>query len=113
MGSESDFSWIQTIKYLWLTAHPGTSGLDDPLINPDKDPKVSDLGCSRVLVFVAGKDIFKDRGIYYKVILGKNGWKGDIEVIEDKEEDHVFFLNSPLAENSCTLRKRISAFINN
>ncbi|GJZ06477.1 probable carboxylesterase 12 [Tanacetum coccineum] len=62
-----------------LEAHPGTSGSDDPLINPDKDPKVSDLGCSRVLVCVAGKDILKDRGIYYKFVLGKNGWKGDIE----------------------------------
>ncbi|GJR66126.1 probable carboxylesterase 12 [Tanacetum coccineum] len=113
IGSESGFPWTQTIKDLWLIAHPGTSGSDDPLINPDKDPKVSDLGCSRVLVCVAGKDILKDRGIYYKFVLGKNGWKGDIEVIEDKEEDHVFFLNSPLAENSCTLRKRISTFINN
>ncbi|PWA92178.1 alpha/beta-Hydrolases superfamily protein [Artemisia annua] len=113
MGSESDHPWTKAVEELWLIAHPGTSGSDDPLINPDKDPKVSDLGCSRVLVCVAGKDVLKDRGIYYKVILGKNGWKGNIEVIEDKEEDHVFFLNSPLAEISCTLRKRICTFINN
>ncbi|PWA35580.1 alpha/Beta hydrolase fold protein [Artemisia annua] len=112
MGSELDFPYTKTVKDLWLIAHPETSGSDDPLLNPDKDPKVSNLSCSRVLVCVAGKDILKDRGIYYKVILGKNGWKGDIEVIEDKEEDHVFFLNSPLADISCTLRKRICSFIN-
>ncbi|PWA62478.1 alpha/beta-Hydrolases superfamily protein [Artemisia annua] len=104
--------WKETAGVVWKFAYPGTSGLDDPLINPDKDPKVSDLGCSRVLVCVAGNDIGKDRGFYYKDILGKNGWKGDIEVIEDKGEDHVFFLINPSCDNASTLRKRICTFFN-
>ncbi|GJR56606.1 probable carboxylesterase 12 [Tanacetum coccineum] len=112
IGSELSHPWKQLIEDLWMFAHPGTSGLDDPLFNPDKDPKVLDLGCSRVLVCVAGNDILKDRGFYYKDILSKIGWKGDIEVIEDKEEDHVFFLSNPSSDNTCNLRKRFCSFIN-
>ncbi|GKD07173.1 probable carboxylesterase 12 [Tanacetum coccineum] len=112
IGSELSHPWKQLIEDLWMFAHPGTSGLDDPLFNPDKDPKVLDLGCSRVLVCVAGNDILKDRGFYYKDILSKIGWKGDIEVIEDKEEDHVFFLSNPSSDNTCKLRKRFCSFIN-
>ncbi|XP_023747534.1 probable carboxylesterase 2 [Lactuca sativa] len=113
IGSEGEHPWKPFMEDVWMFAHPGTSGLDDPLINPDKDPKVSDVGCSKVLVCVAEKDILKDRGWYYKDILGKNGWNGDIEVIEDKEVDHVFFLFYPSADNAVTLRKRICTFINN
>ncbi|KAI3509527.1 hypothetical protein L1887_24880 [Cichorium endivia] len=112
IGSEGEHPWKALMDDMWIFAHPGASGLDDPLINPDKDPKVSDLGCSRVLVCVAEKDILKDRGWFYKEILGKNGWKGDIEVIEDKGEDHVFFLFNHSADSACTLRKRICTFIN-
>ncbi|KAL4555753.1 hypothetical protein LXL04_038381 [Taraxacum kok-saghyz] len=112
IGSESEHPWKPLMDEMWTFAYPGTSGLDDPLINPDKDPKVSGLGCSRVLVFVGEKDILRDRGWYFKDILGKNGWKGDIEVIEDKGENHVFFLFYPSSDNACSLRKRICTFIN-
>ncbi|KAL4555752.1 hypothetical protein LXL04_038380 [Taraxacum kok-saghyz] len=111
IGSEGEHPWKPFLDEMYILAHPGTSGLDDPLINPDKDPKVSDLGCSRVLVCVAEKEILRDRGWYYKDILHKNGWRGDIEVIEDKGEDHVFFLSYPSSDNSCSLRKRICTFI--
>ncbi|KAK9068410.1 hypothetical protein SSX86_012523 [Deinandra increscens subsp. villosa] len=114
VGSESDDNpWTSSIADLWKFAHPGTSGVDDPLINPDMDPKVSDIGCSKILVYVGEKDILKDRGWYYKGILGRNGWRGDIEVIEDKGVDHVYFLFSPYVDSACTLRTKICAFINN
>ncbi|KAK1439916.1 hypothetical protein QVD17_05741 [Tagetes erecta] len=114
VGSESDdHPWIGSVDDIWMFVCPGTSGLDDPLINPDKDPKVSDLGCSRVLVYVAEKDILKDRGLNYKGILVKNGWRGDIEVVEDKAEGHVYFLFCPSCESACNMRKRICTFINN
>ncbi|KAM0034894.1 putative carboxylesterase [Helianthus debilis subsp. tardiflorus] len=113
VGSEPDDNPLSAIVgEIWKLAHPGTSGLDDPLINPAMDPKVSDLGCSKVLVFVAEKDLLKDRGYYYKEILGKNGWNGDIEIIEDKGVDHVFFLFHPSLDSACTLRKRVGTFIN-
>ncbi|KAK9068418.1 hypothetical protein SSX86_012531 [Deinandra increscens subsp. villosa] len=114
VGSESDDNpWTSSIADLWKFAHPGTSGVDDPLINPDMDPRVSDLGCSKILVYVGEKDILKDRGWYYKGILGRNGWRGDIEVIEDEGVDHVYFLFSPYVDSACTLRTKICAFINN
>ncbi|XP_023747585.1 probable carboxylesterase 2 [Lactuca sativa] len=112
IGSEGEDPRKTLLDDMWIFAHPGTSGLDDPLINPAKDPNLSDLGCSRVLVCVAEKDIGKNRGWYYKDNLGKNGWNGDIEVIEDRGEDHVFFLFNPSANNASTLRRRICTFIN-
>ncbi|KAJ0823969.1 putative carboxylesterase [Helianthus annuus] len=112
VGSESDNARATIVGDLWKIAHPGTSGEDDPLINPAMDPKVSDLGCSKVLVYVAEKDILKDRGHYYKDILGKSGWRGDIEVIEDKGVGHVYFLLDPSVDASCTMRTRICTFIN-
>ncbi|XP_076925535.1 putative carboxylesterase 4, mitochondrial [Bidens hawaiensis] len=113
VGSEADNPFCALIPDLWKLACPGTSGADDPWINPDKDPKVSGLGCSRVLVYVAELDILKDRGLQYKGILGKNGWTGDVEVIEDKGENHVYFLFNPSVESACTLRTRVCNFINN
>ncbi|KAI3786305.1 hypothetical protein L1987_39895 [Smallanthus sonchifolius] len=113
VGLESDHPLKALVEVVWKFAHPGTSGLDDRLFNPAMDPKVSDLGCSRVLVYVAEKDILKDRGWYYKDILGKSGWRGEIEVIEDKGEEHVYFLDNPSADSACTMRMRICIFINN
>ncbi|KAI3509522.1 hypothetical protein L1887_24872 [Cichorium endivia] len=49
IGSEAEHPWKSFVDQIWMFAHPGGSGLDVPLINPDKDPKVSDLGCSRDL----------------------------------------------------------------
>lgn len=112
LGLEPGHPWIEAVDDLWAFACPGTSGSDDPFINPDFDPMVSDLGCSRVLVFVGEKDILKSRGMYYKEILGKNGWKGETEVIEDKGADHVYFLFQPSSDGACMLRKKICTFIN-
>ncbi|KAK1423839.1 hypothetical protein QVD17_19148 [Tagetes erecta] len=98
---------------VWNFVYPGTSGCDDPLINPAMDPNLSDLGCSKVLVYVGENDMLKDRGWYYKEILSKNGWSGDVEVIEDKGEGHVYFLYNHGLENACNMRKKICTFINN
>ncbi|XP_071698085.1 probable carboxylesterase 12 [Rutidosis leptorrhynchoides] len=112
VGSEAQHPWMPGMADLWKFAHPETSGSDDPLLNPDKDPKVSDFGCSRVLVCVAELDILKDRGYLYKDILGKNGWTGDVEIIEDKGVNHVFFLYDTSADIACSLRKRMCTFFN-
>lgn len=41
---------------LWAVVCPGSSGPDDPWINPVHNPRMSKLGCERVVVFVAEKD---------------------------------------------------------
>ncbi|KAI3753180.1 hypothetical protein L2E82_25226 [Cichorium intybus] len=96
----------------WNLANASRSGLDDPLFNPEKNPDLSGLGCSKILLCVAEKDNFKDRGLYYKELMDKSGWPGKLEMMETKQEDHVFFLFNTSSHNSHALRKRIYTFIN-
>ncbi|XP_062022364.1 probable carboxylesterase 12 [Rosa rugosa] len=97
---------------LWRFAYPLTSGSDDPLFNPGKDPKLGELGCEKVLVCVAEKDALKDRGWYYSEVLKKSGWNGVVEVLETKEEQHVFHLINPSCDNAVTMLKKIVSFMN-
>ncbi|PON69130.1 Arylacetamide deacetylase [Parasponia andersonii] len=97
---------------IWRFATKGTSGSDDPLINPAKDPNLGKLGAERVLVCVAEEDILKDRGWYYKEVLEKSGWRGTAEVVEATGDGHVFHLANPTCDNALAMLKKISAFIN-
>ena len=56
----------------WKAASPTSTGCDDPLMNPAKDPKLSGMGCSRILVYVTEKDELRYRGWYYKEVLSKS-----------------------------------------
>ncbi|KAF7840854.1 tuliposide A-converting enzyme 1, chloroplastic [Senna tora] len=110
--AESDRAeYAAKVDGLWKFACPTASGSDDPLINPEKDPKLGRLGCKRILVCVAEKDLLKDRGWYYKEILERNGFGGEIEVMETKEEDHVFHMLKPTCENAVAMLDRIVSFI--
>ncbi|XP_069149073.1 2-hydroxyisoflavanone dehydratase-like [Solanum lycopersicum] len=100
------------IDKLWLFANPNGSGLDDPMINPEKDPKLCSLGCEKVVVYVAGKDALRLRGLYYKEALEKSGWPGTVEVVEVKDEEHVFHLFAPEAENAMAMLKKLVSFLN-
>ncbi|KAJ0823968.1 putative carboxylesterase [Helianthus annuus] len=113
VGSEdpnSDF--IEYVEMLWTFDYPETSGLDDPFLNPAMDPKLSNLGGSKVLVYVAELDDLRTRGWYYKYILDQSGWKGKINVIEDKGVGHVYFLSDPSLESARAMRTNVSTFIN-
>ncbi|KAD3066441.1 hypothetical protein E3N88_34321 [Mikania micrantha] len=96
----------------WNLANRSESGLDDPLFNPEKDPNLSGLGCSKILLLVAEKDSFRDRGLLYKELMEKSGWPGKLEMLESKDEDHVFFLFDHISQNACTLYNKICTFIN-
>ena len=97
------------VEAAWHFVYPNTTGLDDPLLNPVMEPNLSKLGCKRVLVYVAEKDILRDRGWFSKEALEKNEWAGDVEVIG---EDHVFNLFFPKEENALSLLKKLASFIN-
>ncbi|KHN31062.1 Putative carboxylesterase 13 [Glycine soja] len=99
------------IHNLWRFACPSESGSDDPIINPIKDPKLGKLACERLLLCVAEKDLVRDRGLYYKELLEKNGWFGVAEVVETKDEDHVFHLFKPNCENALVLIDQIVSFL--
>ncbi|KAM0060949.1 putative carboxylesterase [Helianthus debilis subsp. tardiflorus] len=95
----------------WKVGTAG-SGLDDPRFNPEKDPNLAGLGCSKILVVVAEKDCLRDRGLHYKELMEKSGWAGKVETLESKDEDHVFFWFDHVSENACTFFNTISTFIN-
>ncbi|GLT55355.1 hypothetical protein SLA2020_284860 [Shorea laevis] len=112
IGGEAADEKRAMIDNLWRLAYPPTSGSDDPYINPASDPKLGSLGCGSVLVCVAGKDLLKDRGFYYRELLEKSGWGGAVEVMEAPGEEHVFHLINPVGENSAAMLKRIASFMN-
>ncbi|KAK2987669.1 hypothetical protein RJ640_027921 [Escallonia rubra] len=98
---------------LWMVAKPSSAGADDPMFNPGMDPELSRVGCRRVLVCVAEKDMFKDRGWRYGEELGgRSGWGGKVEVVESKGEDHVFHLFNPTCDTAVALLTRLASFIN-
>lgn len=99
-------------EMFWHAASPTTTGCDDPLINPATDPRLSSLFWNRILVCVAGKDVLRYRGWYYKKILIKSRWWGVVEEMESPGEDHVFHLVNPTCENAVKLMKRLVSFMN-
>lgn len=96
----------------WNLANSSRSGLDDPLFNPGKDPNLSGLGCSNILIWVAQNDSLRDRGFHYKELIEKSEWPGKLEIMESKDETHVFFLFNTSCENACMLRNKVCTFIN-
>nr|XP_043631012.1 probable carboxylesterase 12 [Erigeron canadensis] len=101
------------VDHLWMLANPvGVDGLDDPLFNPSRNPNISSLGCSKILVCVGEKDGLRDRGLNYKKIVEKSGWKGVVKVFESKGAGHVFFLHNRSCKNASILRKNICSFVN-
>jgi len=48
------------------------------------------LGCRRVVVCVAEKDVLKERGWIYYNALSRSRWRGVVEIYETEGEDHCF-----------------------
>ncbi|CAN4122718.1 unnamed protein product [Withania somnifera] len=98
----------------WEFVCPSNKRNNDPLINPfvDEAPNLEELACNRILVYVAELDILRDRGILYYESLVKSQWKGRVEMIETKGEDHVFHIFNPNSEAALALVKCWAAFIN-
>ncbi|KAK9167142.1 hypothetical protein Scep_002333 [Stephania cephalantha] len=101
------------IERAWKFVFPGSGGCNDPDINPAKNPNLSGLGCRRVLVCVAEKDVFRERGRLYFEALGGCGWEGVVEFFESDDEGHVFHLFKPDCEKAKELIKEVGLFLNN
>ncbi|KVH98346.1 probable carboxylesterase 2 [Cynara cardunculus var. scolymus] len=117
IGSEAKDSMKKAMVDKWwqFACPPGSSlGLDDPLINPMAKgaPDLSGMGCSRVIVTVAGKDILRDRGCLYYESLVKSKWEGKAEMMEIDGEDHVFHIFNPDGDKAVNMIKRLATFIN-
>jgi acetyl esterase/lipase len=115
IGSESETEHKQSVCYLtWNIVYPSApGGMDNPMINPvaPDAPSLTGLGCSKIFVCVCGKDILRDRGIWYYEAVKKSGWEGELELFEESEEDHVYHIFHPESENSAKLIKRLASFL--
>ena len=69
------------------------------------------LGCDRLLMCVPGKDLIRDRGVWYVDMVRKNKWKGEIELFEVEGEDHVFHIFNIETENAKAMAKHLASFI--
>ncbi|KAA8537731.1 hypothetical protein F0562_027279 [Nyssa sinensis] len=97
-----------SVDRLWPFVCPSSPDNDDPRVNPVAEgaPSLVGLGCRRVLVCVAEKDVLRDRGLLYYQALGRSGWMGVVEIQETEGEDHAFHLHNLECEKARELIKR-------
>ena len=115
-GSESKEGHEKSLPYVaWNFVYPSaTGGVDNPMFNPEGQgaPSLTGLGCDRMLVCVAGRDlVIKERGVWCFEIMRKSGWKGEIELFEVEEEGHIFHILNIESENAKAMVKRLASFI--
>lgn len=87
---------------IWDFVYPSAPfGLDNPMINPvgPGAASLAGLGCTRLLVLVAGKDQLRDRGVWYYDMVKESGWKGEVELSE-VDDTHAFHILKPDSENA-------------
>ncbi|KFK35991.1 hypothetical protein AALP_AA4G063900 [Arabis alpina] len=111
-----DLEESDRIGEVWekLVSPTSVDGVDDPLFNVVGSGSGSGfgvLGCEKVLVAVAGKDVFVRQGLGYAAKLEKSGWGGEVEVMVEEDEGHCFHLLNPDSENAPKFMKRFVEFI--
>ncbi|EOA37582.1 hypothetical protein CARUB_v10011932mg [Capsella rubella] len=88
------------------------NGTDDPLFNVNgSGSDFTGLGCEKVLVAVAGKDVFARQALAYAAKLEKSQWGGTVEVVEEKDEGHVFHLQKPDSDKALKFLNKLVDFI--
>ncbi|OIV95007.1 hypothetical protein TanjilG_22204 [Lupinus angustifolius] len=115
IGSEPVIGYEESLLYVvWDFVYPSApGGIDNPLINPlaPEAPTLSGLGCSKILVCVASNDALRDRGVWYHEAVKESGWKGELELFEQQDEDHVYHIFHPESEHAKKLTKLMASFI--
>ncbi|KAL8189126.1 hypothetical protein R6Q57_029387 [Mikania cordata] len=98
---------------LWMYICPGSSGINDPRINPAANPGLLEkIVCGKVQVVVAGEDKYRARAWSYYETLKKSGWSGDVDIMETKEKGHTFHLTQPDCEEASKLVGLLASFFN-
>ncbi|KAK7280166.1 hypothetical protein RJT34_25228 [Clitoria ternatea] len=103
-----------SVKKVWNFVYPDApGGIDNPLINPlaSEAPSLGNLGCPKILIFVAGKDELRERGIWYYEAVKKSGWQGDVELVHVEGEEHCFQIYHPETDKSKDMVARIASFL--
>ncbi|KAK7308186.1 hypothetical protein VNO77_41786 [Canavalia gladiata] len=109
IGSEPDIGAM-----MWNFVYPDApGGVDHPMINPlaPGAPSLATLGCSKMLITVAGKDPLKGMAVLYYLAVKESGWKGEVELFEEEEEKHVYYMFNPETENGKKLIKIVAGFL--
>ncbi|KAJ1384339.1 Alpha/Beta hydrolase fold [Sesbania bispinosa] len=117
IGAEPVVGFEEAVQSkIWNFAYPSApGGLDNPMLNPlaPGAPSLATLGGSKMLVTVAGKDHlhFGYRAIrYYEGVKG-SGWKGQVELFEEPDEDHVYYMYDLQTDKAKKLIKVVVDFL--
>ncbi|URE18480.1 Carboxylesterase family [Musa troglodytarum] len=112
LGSE-DPVFDDRIDSLWRLLCPGTTGLDDPRVNPlaELAPSLGALPCRRVLVAVAEKDRLRESDRAYYEALRRSGWEGEALLLESEGEQHVFHLHNPHSDKARAKLRTVVDFL--
>ncbi|KAL2324374.1 hypothetical protein Fmac_023432 [Flemingia macrophylla] len=115
-GSETAAEHEQSMPYVtWTFVYPSApGGIDNPMINPvgPGAPSLAGLGCSKMIVCVAGDDkIVGERGVWYYDAVKKSGWHGELQLFEENGEDHIYHILHPQSEKAIKLFKRLGLFL--
>ncbi|XP_020090012.1 probable carboxylesterase 5 [Ananas comosus] len=97
VGREPRERWIREgMERSWGFVCAGAMGIDDPAVNPmgASGMGMGGWGMRRALVTVAGRDVFRERGLAYAEGLRRSGG-GGVEVYEAEGEPHVYFVSNP------------------
>ncbi|XP_054805826.1 2-hydroxyisoflavanone dehydratase-like [Prosopis cineraria] len=115
IGSEPKEGHEQSLPLLlWNFLYPSApGGIDNPAINPTVDgaPSLASMGCSKLLVYVCGKDQLRDRVVLYYEAVKESGWKGEVELYEVEGEDHCFHIFNPETDNAKKVFNRLASFL--
>ncbi|KAI8561357.1 hypothetical protein RHMOL_Rhmol04G0332600 [Rhododendron molle] len=111
----SVFGHEENLLYrMWTFVYPSVpGGIDHPMINPfARDaPSLSGIGCSRLLVCVAGMDDLRERGVRYAKAVRESGWGGDLELFEVEGEGHCFHILNPGSDSAKKMVNRLASFL--
>ncbi|EXC44833.1 putative carboxylesterase 2 [Morus notabilis] len=101
-------------RLVWDFVYPcAPGGVDNPMINPvgPDAPSLAGLGCERLLVSVAEKDVLRERGRRYCEAVRECGWKGEVELVDVEGENHAFQILFGESENAKRLITRLAEFL--
>ncbi|KAL5212681.1 hypothetical protein ABZP36_023528 [Zizania latifolia] len=99
---------------LWMYACPGTTGMDDPRMNPMAPgaPGLERLACDRVMVCAAEGDFLRWRCRAYAEAVAAVRGQAAVELLETEGEGHVFHLFKPECDKAKEMLDRMVAFVN-
>ncbi|KAK7308824.1 hypothetical protein RJT34_05087 [Clitoria ternatea] len=116
IGSEPVAGHEKSVPFVvWNFVYPSApGGVDNPMINPlvSGAPSLAGLGCSKLLLCTAEKDMMTNRAVLYYEAVKKSGWQGEVELFNVEGEGHAFHIHSPESENAKRMLKRFADFLN-